>query len=132
LIARQTGAPFGEIGRELEAMKAAGLLRQENHGCVWIGPGRVSGVVEFREWLRVNLGVEVDPARAWWKRLAADDRAAYLSHLGIEVAASALPWEKLADGERAKLRAAHDRARARFEKLREQFMVIGSADRVPA
>ncbi len=131
-IARETGAPFGDIGRALEQLKAAGLLRQDQTHCTWVGPGRVVGVADFRQWLRDNLGVEVEPARAWWGRLGESDRVAYLNHLGIAGAASALPWEKLSDDEKAKLRGAHDRALSRYMRLREQFQVVGAADRVAA
>jgi hypothetical protein len=71
---------------------------------------------------REILGYQRDEARGWWNdRLTLADQQAALQFAALPYSLAGAPWDALTEQQRGKLRAIHNRARAKYERLSHQF-----------
>ena len=71
---------------------------------------------------REILGYQPDPARGWWNdRLTIDDQRAALQFVALPYSLAGALWDAMTEAQRGKLREVHNKARAKYQRLHNQF-----------
>jgi hypothetical protein len=132
LVQRALSVPLRDAADVVDELHRAGIVGEyDSTDCrPFIGSvARLFPAVQSRRdaWLKARaeiiekLGMNPDPARAWWIAMNRETRAEVMRAAVVPVRHIGAAWDELPNSAREKLRVQHDRRRRWFVRLQAEF-----------